>query len=132
MKQITIVLFLLLALGAVAIAQPSPDSRYPQSVTFTIASGQTTSAAVNMGACTMAAIVTPAALTGTSFTFTQASDGGTYTPVYDEYNSVKTVAVGTSRTILIAPVDYWIGGYWKIVSSGAEGGTRTIKVICRN
>jgi hypothetical protein len=132
MKHITIVLILLLALGAVAIAQPSPSSRYPQSVTFTIANGQTASAAVNMGACTMAAIITPSVLSGTSFTFTHAQDGGTFNPVYDEFNAVKTIPVGTSRTILIAPVDYWIGGYWKIVSSHAEGAARTIKVICRN
>lgn len=115
-----------------AFAQPSAGSRYPQSVAFTIAESATTSGAVNLAGCTAAAIVTPAALTGSTLTFSVSDDGGTWTTLYDEFGSAKSVTIGTSRTILLSPADFWWVRWVKLVSGSTEAAARRFIVICRN
>lgn len=133
MKTIMRLALILCVIALCVSAQPSPSSRFPQAVTFTIAQGASTSAAVNMGGCTATALVIPVALTGTALTFTAAPDGLAYLPVFDEYNASKTISVGTTaRVVVLSPSDFWMGGLIKIVSNGTEAAARTIRVVCRN
>ncbi len=120
-------------IACAAFAQPSSNSRIPQTVTFTIAAGASTSDAVNLAGCTPTALVVPVALTGTAISFTAAPDGLAYLPVYDEYGAAKSITVGTSaRVVFLSPADFWMGGLIKLVSNGTEAAARTIKVVCRN
>lgn len=124
-------LFFVLCLAVSAWAQ-NTASRFPQVVTFTIANGETTSDAKDLGGCTAAALVMPSAFTGTAITFSVAADGGTYQTLYDEFGSAKTITVAASRTIILSPSDFWFGGRMKVVSGSAEAAARTVKIICRN
>lgn len=98
--------------------------------TATIASGQTVSAAVNLGGGTLVGIITPAALTGTSFTF-QTSDAidGTYVTCEDGAGAAIAKTVSASKDIKIAPTDLLRRRYLKIVSNSAEAADRTLKLI---
>ena len=108
------------------------NSRFPQVVTFTIANGETTSDAKDMGGCTAAALVMPAAFTGTAITFSVAADGGAYQTLYDEFGTAKTITVAASRTIILTPAEFWWVRWMKLVSGSTEVAARTIKIICRN
>lgn len=78
-------------------------------------------------------LVTPAALTGTTFTFQTSVDGGTtWVPIYDKYGNALSVAVGTSRFIPMAPADFAAVSMLKIVSGSAEAAGRTIGLVLRN
>ena len=101
-------------------------------VTATIANGQTTSGAIDIGEEVVVGLVTPAGLTGASLTFTASdTEGGTYSPVYDQYGTQVTITVSTSRHVTIAP-ETLLGCRWlKIVSGSAEAGGDDIVVITR-
>lgn len=101
--------------------------------TLTIASGQTTSDAVNLASIghALVGLVTPATLTGTAFTFSVSQDGTTYNTLYDKNGSSYSVTVAASRYILLPPADFAGIGYLKIVSGSTEGGTRSIVVVTR-
>lgn len=131
MKRLTTILLLLCAVALVAPAQ-NTNSRFPQVVTFTIAQFASTSDAKDMGGCTAAALIMPAAFTGTAITFSVAADGGAYQTLYDEYGSAKTITVAASRTIILSPSDFWFGGRMKLVSNGTESAARTVNLVCRN
>ena len=104
----------------------------------TIASSGTTSTAAQVpSGKTLLAIVTPAALTGTAFTFEVSDDGGTtYTPVYKEATQYS-VTVGTSRHIAldVTATRALLGGSAttptsvKIVSGSSEAASRTIQLV---
>lgn len=108
---------------------------FSQVVTFTIAESGSLSAAVDMRTCTIARIITPAALTGTQLSFQHSEDGVTYTDIYD-IGGERTVTVAASRSIFVSPGDWWLLRYLKIRSGisatpTTEAAARTIKVICR-
>lgn len=109
-----------------------------QRATTTIASSATASAAVNVPQdCTLVAVSTPSALTGSSFTFEISDDDGTtYKPLYNG-STQYSVTVGTSRHIALdatatrsvlggsATAPTWV----KVISNSAEGAARTIALI---
>jgi hypothetical protein len=98
--------------------------------TVVIASGQTKSASVRVGDGVPVAIITPAALTGTSLTF-EAADGDTFLPLYDAYGNVVTVQIGTSRMIAVEGINFVGAKDLKLVSSAAEGADRTFQLLIR-
>jgi hypothetical protein len=99
--------------------------------TVTIASAGTTSTAIQLASNRVPlAIVTPAAMTGTSLTFLSSDDGTTYSPVYYE-GTLYSVAMGTaaSRHIALDRRAFESVKTVQIVSSSAEGALRTLKII---
>ncbi len=96
-----------------------------------IANGQTVSDAVDLGGLRPIALVTPAALTGTSFTFQSSVDGTTFVPVYDSSGSQVSVTVSTSRFVVLSPTSFAGVRHLKVVSGSAEGAARTIQIVAR-
>jgi hypothetical protein len=97
-----------------------------------IANGATTSGAFNKGHANIIGLVMPAAFTGATISFMVSTTlAGTYQVLRDVNDVVVSVPVtqGTSKTLngdtmtALAP---W--QFIKIVSSGAEGGDRTIGI----
>lgn len=98
--------------------------------TATIANGQTTSGAIDLGTKRLFAIITPAALTSTALGFQASHDGSTYNTVYDDSGSAVSYTVSTSRYIVISSPAKWIGvRYLKLVGGSSEGGARTITLV---
>ena len=102
-------------------------------VTATIASGATTSDAISMLDSAMTGVISPAALTGTAFTFTACNAvDGTYVPVYDTEGNPVSITVTTSRAYGLSGSEADALAPWpfvKIVSGSAEGGDRSI-IVC--
>jgi len=97
--------------------------------TVTIASSGTTSTTLTLESNRIPlAIVFPAALTGTAFTFQSSNDNATFNPVYDE-GSQYSVSVGTSRHIALKRQVFDAVKYLKLVSGSTETAARTITVI---
>lgn len=90
-------------------------------LTATIANGASLSDIVELPDATVAAIVTPAALTGTTLTFQASSDKVTFTNVYDDAGTEVSITVSTSRTILLSNVARFLGVKFLKVRSGTAG-----------
>jgi len=103
--------------------------------TATIAITGTVSGAIRIGGKTSIGIITPAALTGTAFTF-QVSDAiaGTYVALLDTEGNTVSITVAASRGYGMSGSDadaLSAFSYMKIVSNGAEAAARNIKVITK-
>lgn len=99
--------------------------------TTTIANGATTSAAVTLDRQrTLLGFFTPAALTGTTFTFSASidADGTSYMPVYNA-GTEYSVTVGTSRYVSINTEVFHGIKLFKIISGSSEAASRTITVV---
>jgi len=98
-------------------------------LTATIAISTTTSDAVKLFGCTAIGFTTPAALTGTVFTFKGSIDGGiTFVDVKDRFNAIVsyTVTINTGYPLdadIFAPYDQI-----KIVSGSTEVAERLIPI----
>jgi len=98
-------------------------------LTATIAISSTTSDAVKLFGCTAIGFTTPAALTGTTFTFKGSVDGGvTFVDIKDRFNVLVsfTVAVDAGYPLdadVFAPYDEI-----KIVSGSTEVAERLIPI----
>lgn len=95
----------------------------------TIASSGTTSTAFTFQQNRIPlAILTPASLTGTAFTFEASIDG---TNFYDLYNGATeySVTVAASRYIALNPDVFQAVKYLRIVSGSSEAAARDIYVI---
>jgi hypothetical protein len=103
----------------------------PTSGTVTVAISAQLSDAFNLHGCTFVAFETPAAITGTTYSFYGSIDNGaTYAPIYDKYGVlVSFTAVAASRSYPIDNANLFIG-YDKIkINTGTnEAAARTIKV----
>jgi hypothetical protein len=98
--------------------------------TVTILSGQTTSDAINLYATTLMIIKTPAALTGTSFTFLGSIDAGsTFVQVRDKFGAALTFTVAVDGAYIVNDAATFAGfDQIKIVSSASEAADRTVKL----
>jgi hypothetical protein len=74
------------------------------------------------------ALTTPAALTGTAFTFNASADGTTFRPLYYE-STQYTVTVSTSRHVGLNRLAFEGVKYLQVVSGSTETASRTIGVI---
>ncbi len=97
----------------------------------TIANGATKSDAIAMEQQRIPlAVITPATLTGTTFTFESATDatGTDYVPIYNG-SSLYSVTVANNRYVALDPSVFEGVKRLKIVSGCAEGAARTIIVV---
>lgn len=136
MKRMPVLLIALAVIFAgIGISQP-PDASNPDRGDVTIAQGASLSTALNVGACTPAAIVMPAAWTAANLTIQVSVLGVNWWNLYDEFGAQVTITADASRVIRLNPGDWWVFRYIKIRSGTADtpvnqGGARTIKILCR-
>lgn len=98
---------------------------------ITIASSETTSGAINCNGLVPVAVETPAALTGTSISFTACTtEGGTYVPIHKEDGSAYAITVSASAARLTALDPKYMRGvrYLKLVGS-SQAADRSLKVL---
>lgn len=103
-------------------------------IKLTIASGGTTSGAVDLEGYQVVGIQTPSAMTGTSLTFTTPlGDTSTYIALYDKTNTQVSVTIATNaaRHYELAPADFVGLDTLKVVSSGSEAAERTLYLVTR-
>jgi len=102
-------------------------------VTATIANAGTTSDAIALLDRVIGGIITPAALTGTTLTFTVCNTAdGTYVALYDSDNNQVSLTVTVSRAYGVTGPEADALAPWpfvKIVSGSAEGAARSL-VVC--
>lgn len=97
--------------------------------TVTIASSGTVSTSLTLeNSRVPVAITTPAALTGTAFTFNASVDGTTFRPLYYE-STQYTVTVSTSRHVGLNRLAFEGVKHIQIVSGSTETAARTIGII---
>lgn len=105
----------------------------PRVMTATIASGSTTSTPIPFLDGTIVGIITPAALTSVTFTFTVSdSNDGTFVTLMDSAGGQPSITVTTSRAYAITGSEAdalapW--AYFKLVGNASEGAERSIKVL---
>jgi len=99
---------------------------------FTIASGQTVSAALDLGDKTLVGLQMPSAFTGVALTFQASFDGTTYATVVDDTGGSLTYTVAASTYIVIHPTTFAGIKKLKVVSGTAEGADREIVAIGRH
>lgn len=115
----------------------NPREKFEQ-VTLTIPINTTTSDILFCASGTLVGIITPAALTGTAFSFKvspKVSSDGAVGDFYDFYNvagSAVSVTVAASRYIGIVPSDMSGVNCLKIVSNASEAAARTIICVIRD
>lgn len=139
MKTLTFVLAII-ALALPCLAQRALTSGELKARTYslTVASGATTTEAVEsmplrLG-CTVAAVALPAAMTSTSFTISASLDGVSYGYLYDKFGNKETIAIPNVNEVKIVAVDasmLWGVRSLRLVFSSAEGGDRPVQVICQ-
>lgn len=102
--------------------------------TLTIASGQTTSDAVDIQYFALAGLIFPAAFTGATITF-QVSDAldGTFVELVDQAGAAISVTATDGKAVGLddAARELAPWRYFKIVSAGAEAADREIKLILK-
>ena len=99
-------------------------------ISITIASSGTSTDAIDLNGKKLVGIQFPSTMTGTTVSIKQCeSEGGTYTDVYDLTGAAVSVPV-VNGYIPVAPTIFVGPAYIKIVSSAAEGATRTLKAVC--
>lgn len=103
----------------------------PTAKTCTILSGATVSDAVLLNQGTVLGVQTPAALTGTEFTFQGSIDGTNYFALYDGSGLLVSIYVGASRSIPVDPDMFRHLRSIKVVSGTAEGADRVITLSTR-
>ncbi len=96
-----------------------------------ILSGQTVSNAIDLFDAELEAIVTPAALTSTTFTFQASPDGINFFQVTKEDGTPYSVTVAASKYLDIPPRTLSGVRWLKIVAGSAEAADRAITVLTR-
>lgn len=102
------------------------------SATFTIASGATTSQAIDLQGHGLVSLQMPSALTSIAMTFQGSHDNSNFFDLHNTDGTKLTVTVGTSRIILFYPTDFIGIPYLKLVAGSTEGGTRSILAVLRS
>lgn len=104
----------------------------------TIANGQSLSGALNLGGLRLFGIVMPAAWTTASLTFQMSPDNGvTWNDMYDALGSEFVVAADVSRFIMLDPFSF-SAVQWLKVRSGtagtpvAQGADRLLNLVLRS
>jgi len=115
---------------------PSYGTGYPgavrgqklETLTTTIASGQTTSGAVKVDGLMIAGVDLGPTLTGTTLSVQNSVDGSTYRAAYDSTGAAVSWTVAGGRYLKFDPP---LLGYQsiKFVSGSAEGADRTLTLV---
>lgn len=104
--------------------------------TVVIANGAQTSGAIETKAgndMALVGIITPAALTSTTMTFTACHTdiAGTFVSVVDTTGTAVSITVAASKFIKIDPITFCGVSFLKVVGGSAEGAARTITLVFR-
>lgn len=100
--------------------------------TAVIASGQTTSGAIDLVGTALVGLFMPSAFTGTAVTFTAAATlTGTYLAVTDSTGAAVSATVAASKYVALSPTTFAGLRYVKLVSGSSEGADRTITLATR-
>lgn len=111
---------------------PSDYQTAISTVTATIASSATTSAAVDLGGTTLVGIQLPAAFTGTSLSFQAATSlAGTYQAVIDASGATLSKTVAQGKFLTLDPAEFAGIQFIKIVSASTEGSARDLILVAR-
>lgn len=97
----------------------------------TIASGQTTSGAIDLQGLCLCQVIVPAAFTGASISFSSSPNDSTYQALYNASNTLLSLTVTQGRSYNISPQDFAGCRYLKLVSASAEGADRVIGLVTR-
>ena len=98
---------------------------------LTIASGQTTSDELNIGGASSGVVIElPAAMTGTSIAIHGSVDGTNFSPIYNDGFALSITFVASSIQV-ISPSKMLGIDKIRLVSSGAEGATRSFNVTAQ-
>jgi len=89
-------------------------------VTTTIASGQSLSAAVNLGGLRMFGMIMPTAWTAAGLTFQMSADGTNWYNMYDANGNELTASAAASRYVAFEPANF-APVEWLKVRSGTSG-----------
>lgn len=111
-----------------------------RTIDVTIANAGTISAAVSVGDLTPVAIIMPATWTSAVLTFSMCpTSGGTFNDLYDGVGAGAeyTLTVAASRRVAIDPQMFLGVGFLKVRSGTggstvAQGGARTLSLVCRD
>lgn len=98
-------------------------------LTATIPISTTTSGTVPIVGVGIGGFVTPAALTGTAFTFLVSADGSTFVGLYDQTNTRISVTVAASRAYSLPANWFAPWRYVQIVSGSTEVAARDIVLL---
>lgn len=99
--------------------------------TATIGSGQTTSSVVYARNFSLFQLCLPSTFTGTTLTFQTSYDaGGTFQTLYDNTGAAVSLSVNQGLNYDL-PTALASSAFFKIVSGSAEGGARTLFVVCK-
>lgn len=97
--------------------------------TVTIANSATVSSTLSLqGSRILLGLITPAALTGTTFTFKGSIDGTNFYNLYNE-GTAYSVTVAVDRFIALDRETFDGVRYVQVVSGSVEGASRSIKVV---
>ena len=104
-------------------------------VTVTIASGETTSEAVDLGNKRLTGIFMPPAWTAADITFEVSADGQNFVPLNDTDGTLLTIsapAAANAYMLTAAALALFLGVRWlQVVSTNAQGGARTLTLAAR-
>ena len=102
-------------------------------ITFQILNGQTTSSEIDISNLSVYGISTPAALTGTTITFSAAAGrNGTFQTVYGDDGTAISITVAASRYVALNNKHIALRGvqFLKVISGSSEGADRTLYLHC--
>ena len=107
------------------------DQRNTITITATITSGQTDSAAIDLKGYDLVGFIMPSAMTGTSISFKVSDyDGGTYAALYNSSNALISFTTAASRAYKVTDDNLKGLRYIKLVSGSSEGANRSITLLC--
>lgn len=102
-----------------------------ETVTVTIANGQTISDGKDLAGSSLKTIVLPATFTGTEIYFQISDDGITYYDYYNIDNDRVKITTTANRAYGLGAIDFFSIRWLKIVSNTTEAADRVIKLITR-
>lgn len=97
----------------------------------TIANGATTSDAIESLGRVLVGIRTPAALTGTAFSFKVSFDGVNFLDYYNSAGTKVSITAAADRHIGLIVADFAGAQKIKIVSNATEGAERSFEILFR-
>ena len=107
----------------------SAIERWTKTETVTIATDGDTSGSFQVGSSAAGSVTTPAALTGTSFTFEVSNDGTVWSAVKDSAgDDISAVTVTTSKSYTL-PAEVFSHKLARIKSGLAEAAARSLTVF---
>lgn len=108
-------------------------NRYPIHKSASIANGETTSGAVDLGSFRALAIGLPAAFDGTTITVEAAPEAeGTFQPVYDDAGTAVSLTVAAGHVVAVDAVPLAALRFVRFVAGTAQTADRTLVLYLKD